>query len=148
MSATPDTAATKQADTDRNNKGRFIDGNIPVTGFHTNPERRSNGRWKKEDSISYQYNYLLSMCPDELVVFEPTTVAQRIALIRIRQAMADDRLGLMSTVEITDRTEGKAQQDISISNDETVQPIIKGFVIPTLPEDFIDSEGCSNNVLH
>lgn len=140
--------ATKQAEDGRDSKGRFTIGNAPMTGFHTNPERRSNGKWNKEDSISYQYKYLLNMHPDELVGFKPTTVAQRIALIRIRQAMDGNRLGLMSTVEITDRTEGKARQDIGTSIDETAQPIIKGFVIPTLPEDFIDSEGCSNNVLH
>jgi len=146
MSVTPDATATKQAETGRNSKGRFIDGNTPITGFHTNPERRSSGKWNKEDSISYQYNHLLSMHPNDMARFIPKTVAQTIALSRIRQAMSDDRLALMSTVEITDRTEGKARQDIGISNDETAQPIIRGFVIPTLPEGFIDDEGRSNNV--
>ena len=43
-------AATKQAAGGRDNRGRFTRGNKPKVGFHTNPERRSNGSWKKEDT--------------------------------------------------------------------------------------------------
>lgn len=44
----PKITATKQAVRGRDNRGRFTVGNLPKTGFHTNPERRSNGSWKKE----------------------------------------------------------------------------------------------------
>lgn len=40
--------ATKQAVKGRDARGRFIRGNTPKVGFHTHPERRSNGSWKKE----------------------------------------------------------------------------------------------------
>lgn len=132
--------ATKQAVTDRNSRGRFVPGNKPAVGFHTHPERRGDGRWNKEGSISYQYNILLRMSADEFEQFIPETVAQQIAYTRTKQAMSDDRLGLLNTIEITDRTEGKAKQDFGLSVEESSVPLLKGFVIPTLPEDFISVE--------
>lgn len=132
--------ATKQAVTDRNSRGNFVTGNKPKVGFHTHPERRGNGRWSKEGSISYQYNVLLRMSDDEFEQYVPETVAQKIAYMRIKQALSDDRLGLLNTIEITDRTEGKAKQDLGLSIEESAAPLLKGFVIPALPEDFIKIE--------
>lgn len=43
--------ATKQAVNGRDSRGRFVRGNVPKTGSHTNPERRSNGSWKKERTV-------------------------------------------------------------------------------------------------
>lgn len=82
-------------------------------GFQERPEDRSDGRWKKEDSISYQYNKLMRMTPQELAEFKPETVAQQIALKRISAAITE--LGLADTKEITDRTEGKAPQSIDMT---------------------------------
>jgi len=83
-------------------------------GFGDNPQNRSDGGWKKEDSISYQYNMLMRLHPDELSNFEPQTVAQSIALKRI-QAANHKTQGLSDTKEITDRTEGKAPQSIDVT---------------------------------
>ncbi len=47
----PEITATKQAVSGRDSRGRFVRGNAPKTGFHTNPERRSNGSWKKERTV-------------------------------------------------------------------------------------------------
>lgn len=85
-------------------------------GFQERPEDRSDGRWKKEDSISYQYNKLLRMPFEELQSFEPKTVAQKIAYQRIKTAITSE--GLMDTKEITDRTEGKAPQFIGLGGEE------------------------------
>lgn len=130
--------ATNQAVNGRDGSGRFAIGNKPTVGFHTNPERRSDGRWRKEDSITYQYRRMLAMTDDELEAFIPETQAQKIAKMRIMRAARDDDKSLAETKEITDRTEGKARQDIGIETDEKAVPIIRGFVIPTLPDGYID----------
>ena len=132
--------ATNQAVNGRDENGRFAIGNKPTVGFHTNPERRSDGRWRKEDSVTYQYRRMLAMTDDELEAFIPETQAQKIAKMRIMRAVRDDDSSLAETKEITNRTEGKARQDIGIETDEKVVPIIRGFVIPTLPEDFVNKD--------
>lgn len=132
--------ATKQAVNGRDENGRFAIGNKPTVGFHTNPERRSDGRWRKEDSVTYQYRRILAMTDDELEAFIPETQAQKIAKVRVMRAVRDDDSSLAETKEITDRTEGKTRQDIGIETDEKAVPIIRGFVIPTLPEDFVNKD--------
>ena len=132
--------ATKQAVNGRDENGRFAIGNKPTVGFHTNPERRSDGRWRKEDSVTYQYRRMLAMTDDELETFIPETQAQKIAKVRVMRAVRDDDSSLAETKEITDRTEGKARQDIGIETDEKAVPTIRGFVIPTLPEDFVNKD--------
>lgn len=133
--------ATKQAVNGRDENGRFVAGNTPSTGFHTNPERRNNGKWDKDESISYWYNKLLRMPNDEFDSFKPANSTQRIVYARIVAACGADELALKATKEITDRTEGRPRQDIdmSVEQDESA-PAIKGFVIPTLPEHFIDKD--------
>lgn len=103
---------TKQAkDMNRNPDGKG--------GFQERPNDRSDGRWNKDESISYQYNKLLRMSPEALREFKAETVAQQIAYKRLMNAITDD--GLNDTKEITDRTEGKAPQSIDMtSNGETI----------------------------
>ena len=141
MGETEVDTATKQAVSGRDERGRFTPGNMPSTGFHTHAERRNNGKWSKDESISYWYNKLLRMPNEEFDSFTPANSSQRIAYTRIVAACGTDELALRATKEITDRTEGRPRQDIdmSVEQDEAV-PIIKGFVIPTLPEHFIDEE--------
>jgi len=141
MDSTGVDTATKQAVNGRDERGRFATGNTPTTGFHTNPERRNNGKWDKDESISYWYNKLLRMPNDEFDSFKPANSSQRIAYIRIVTACGTGELALRVTKEITDRTEGRPRQDIdmSLEQDEAV-PIIKGFVIPTMPEHFFDKD--------
>ena len=85
-------------------------GNNPTGkgGFGDNPHNQANGRWKKEDSISYNYNHLLSLSLDELKEYKPVTVAQKIAYEAIKEASSE----LLYLKEVTDRTEGKAPQAI------------------------------------
>lgn len=105
---------TKQdKDMNRNPEGRG--------GFQERPNDRNDGRWNKDDSISYQYNKLLRMSPDELNDFIPGTNAQAIAKKRIMAAVGDN--GLLDTKEITDRVEGKAPQSIDMtSKGESINP--------------------------
>lgn len=105
-------ANTEQMGQKRDEKGRII-GGAPPNGFNKNPQNISPGGWKKEDTISYQYNSLMRMTPEELTKFKPKTVAQKIALQRVKNAIKES--GLPDTKEITDRTEGKAQQPIDMT---------------------------------
>lgn len=86
-------------------------------GFGDHPENRNPGGWNKEHSISYQYNKMLRMDENEWAAFKikmkdgETTMAERIAYQRIEDAIKD----LATTKEITDRTEGKAPQNIDLT---------------------------------
>jgi len=83
-------------------------------GIQTRPQDRSNGRWKKEDSISYQYNMLIRFTVKKFRNWLKTypenkrTVAQELAYDAVFAARTDIRY----LEEITDRTEGKAPQVI------------------------------------
>lgn len=84
---------------------------------------RAEGRWKKEDSISYQYNKILRMTEAEFAEFKARgdlTLAQKIAIRRVLDAVDADggMLGLKATEVLTDRTEGKAKQSIEIETKE------------------------------
>lgn len=96
-------------------------------GFQERPQDRSSGHWNKDDSISFQYNKLLRMPPEQFNEFLPETVAQQIAYKRIK--IARTNAGLMDTKEITDRTEGKAKQAVDVtSNGETIKPVLVEFI--------------------
>ena len=81
-------------------------------GFSDNPQNRANGRWSKDTSISYWYNYLLRLDKVEFDVFEPKTIAQELAFNSILEAKKD----LPYLKEVTDRTEGKAYQQTDITS--------------------------------
>ena len=107
---------TQQAtDMNRNPEGKG--------GFGDNPQNRNPGGWKKEESISYQYNRLGRMTDEEFAEYVPKTKFERIAYNRIKDA--EDSLN--DTKEITDRIEGKAPQSIDMtSNGESVAvPVIR-----------------------
>jgi hypothetical protein len=111
-------AADRNQSEKRDERGRFCKGNKPVAGFDVNPQNRSNGRWKKETSFSYQYRRFLSMSFEELkkIADKPDsekTVVEILALSRILAA----RKSLADVKEITDRTEGKATQNIDLTSD-------------------------------
>ena len=87
-------------------------------GFADNPHNRANGRWSKDTSISYWYNYILRLSVIEFNDFKPATVAQQIAYNSVLEA--HNELGYLK--EVTDRTEGKAIQPTDItSNGETIK---------------------------
>lgn len=83
-------------------------------GFQDHPELRNPGGWKKEDSISYQYNLLVRLTVEEFKAWvkkypeDTRTMAQEIAHRAILRAIKS----LKDLQEITDRTEGKAPQTV------------------------------------
>lgn len=114
---------TKQSELIRNSKGQII-GGTPPAGFNVNPQNRSDGRWKPEQSISYLYNKFGRMTEDELEAYREEKEGQltrfeKIALARVKAA--EDSLN--DAKEITDRTEGKAPQSIDMtSKGESINP--------------------------
>lgn len=117
---------TQQSELKRNEKGHFA-GGTPPAGFNKNPQNISPGGWKKENTISYQYNRFMNMKEHELqetVAREKKektwTVAMDIAFRRIVAAQKS----LPDVKEITDRTEGKAPQSIDMtSKGESINPM-------------------------
>lgn len=107
-------------------------------GFGDHPENRNPGGWKKEGSISYQYNRLMRMTTAELDQFTPETVAQDIALQRIKAARKE--AGLNDAKEITDRTEGKAPQYIGLGDPTEAKKALVQFIGFDPSDDIKDSE--------
>lgn len=60
-----DKASTEQG-VKRNPDGTYAKGTYPATGFHTNPERRHNGSWHKENTPRYWLETMMVMDEDEL----------------------------------------------------------------------------------
>lgn len=111
-------------------------------GFADHPENRHNGKWDKDTSVSYWYNKLGRMDSKEFNKFKPANPFQEIAYKRVQAALstADGELALKNTKEITDRTEGRPRQDIDMNVSSEDAVIIKGFIIPVAPTDFIDKD--------
>lgn len=95
-------------------------------GFGDNPQNRNPGGWKKEQSISYQYNFLIRLKVDEFREWlqrhteSERTMAQELAY----QAVLKARKELNYLKEITDRIEGKPNQPTDITSGG--KPILGG----------------------
>lgn len=128
-------ADSKQSELKRDEKGRII-GGTPPAGFNKHPENRSNGHWKAENTISYQYRRFLNMSPEQLRAFANTPESERTVAMDIAYAQVlASRKSLPHTKEITDRTEGKAAQSIDVtSNGETLGATITFAEIPKLED--------------
>ena len=94
-------------------------------GFKERPQDRASGRWKKEDSISYQYNMLLRLSKSAFKKWledhpeDQRTMAQEIAFNAVSEAMSDFKY----LTEVTDRTEGKSINRTELSGSEE-KPIV------------------------
>lgn len=104
-------------------------------GFADHPENRSPGGWKKENTISYQYNRFLNMTPEEIEAWGLTpkserTVAMDIAYNRIVAA----KRSLPDVREITDRTEGKAPQYIGLGDPSEAKKALVEFIHGSEPD--------------
>ena len=90
-------------------------------GFADNPQNRANGRWRKEDSVSYWMNAFLKMSVSDIRKVgerenknDDRTFAQRIAYNSVMKSISQ----LKYQIETTDRTEGRAKQYIENRNIE------------------------------
>lgn len=58
--------ATDQATPLLDENGKFAKGNKPPTGFHTNPERRNPGGWRKSDTPRFKLEQMMKLAEPEL----------------------------------------------------------------------------------
>lgn len=109
-------------------------------GFRDNPQNRSDGGWKKEDSIGYQYRMLQRLTIEELEKWidehpkNIRTVAQDLAYKALIKAQKE----LPYLKEVTDRSEGKAPQSMDITSGG--EPI-KGALVEFIGLDDGQSKG-------
>jgi len=101
-------------------------------GFADNPQNRANGRWSKETSISYWYNHLIRLDLSNFKDFKPDTMAQDLAHKAVIEAQAE----LNYLKEITDRTEGRANQQTDItSGGEAIKQVPSTIQIEIIKND-------------
>lgn len=100
-------------------------------GFADNPQNRSDGGWRKEDSIGYQYRMLQRLTIEELEKWidehpkSIRTVAQDLAYKALIKAQKE----LPYLKEVTDRSEGKAPQSMDItSGGEPIKGALVEFI--------------------
>lgn len=152
-------AATKQAVNQRDTRGRFAAGNVPKTGFHTHPERRSNGSWKREQTPRAKLEKMfaemtvgefLMQINDENVIANldakigDVVVSERLANIFMDDLEDSGRLKVNSKEfdSLVYYVYGhKSESDKTIRAEENDPFIIRGFLLPTAPEHFIDNNG-------
>ena len=156
-SSNRDSSATKQAVKGRDTRGRFTRGNVPSVGFHTHPEHRSNGSWKKEHTPRAKLEKM----------FADMTVGEFLAQINDENVIAnlDVKIGdvfvserLANILEVDSEGTGrlkvnskefdslmcyvygrKIESTATVSKGKAGQALTKHFILPIEPEDFIDA---------
>lgn len=107
-------------------------------GFQDRPETRNKGGWKRSETARYKLEQMMQLTESELtdIVENP---ASPVFEQKLAKAIID---GTWTTIkEMMDQVYGrKTDVDMNMKTDDGI-PIIKGFVIPTAPEDFIDDDG-------
>lgn len=110
---------TKQEEQQRDEKGRIIGGTPPV-GFHTNPERRHNGAWKKQDTLRFKIEQASYLDNDELqaIVDDP----KEATLLR-KFAEATLEADWKMIKEITEMLYGKPKESVDVTTQgESINP--------------------------
>lgn len=116
----------------RNPDGTYAKGTYPETGFHTNPERRHNGSWHKEDTPRYWLETMMKMEEDELMgVWNNTKnplFKRKIARCikdgdwKELKEMIQEVYGKMPEMQITVEADDETKEEAS--------KIIRGFALP------------------
>lgn len=116
----------------RNPDGTFAKGTYPATGFHTNPERRHNGSWHKEDTPRYWLEEMMKMKDDELETIihdeeSPKFKKKMASCIQYGEwkelkEMIQEVYGKMPEMQITVEADDETKEEAS--------KIIRGFALP------------------
>lgn len=111
---------TEQEADNRNPDGTFKEGSTPAVGFHTNPERRHNGAWKKEDTPRYKLEQMMKMNDDELLAVYGDKQAP---LFERKLARAINKGDWKTIREINHEVYGTPKQTMDMtSNGQTIAP--------------------------
>lgn len=151
--------ATKQAAEGRDECGRFTTGNAPKTGFHTNPERRSSGSWKKEITPRAKLEkmftdmtvgeFLMQINDENVVGNFDAKIGDVVVSERFANMFEDDLEGT-GKLKVNSREFDrlmyyiyghKSENGATLRTEENDPFIVRGFILPTAPEDFIDNNG-------
>lgn len=116
----------------RNPDGTYAKGTFPATGFHTNPERRHNGSWHKEDTPRYWLETMMKMGEDELMAIWNDTknslFKRKIAKCikdgdwKELKEMIQEVYGKMPEMQITVEADDETKEEAN--------KIIRGFALP------------------
>lgn len=131
-------------------------------GFGDNPQNRHNGAWKKENTPRGKLEKLLSETTlgeflEQIQENTDTNLNANLGDVlisgRLHNVIKQDPDNNSGKVSI-DSNEmdkllyfvygSKSENDMKLSDGDG-KPLIKGFVIPTLPKDFIKDDGSSSN---
>ncbi|NLA42881.1 hypothetical protein GX865_01830 [Candidatus Saccharibacteria bacterium] len=147
--------ATKQAVEGRDERGRFARGNTPKVGFHTHPERRSNGSWKKEATPRAKLEKLFSdvTLGEFLAQINEHNIASNFSE-EVGNVLISERLANTFTIDANGKIKinskeldsllyfvygKKIESDVSISAKDNL-PEIPQFAIPTLPQGYVEEQ--------
>lgn len=148
-------SATKQAVEGRDKRGRFTRGNVPKVGFHTNPERRSNGSWKRELTPRAKLEKMFSeMTVGELLTqINEHNVASNF-YEEVGNVLISERLANTFSIDTNGKIKVNSKELDSLlhfvygtrtENDTSITAVggelaMGSFVIPTLHEGHIDKQ--------
>lgn len=102
-------------------RGKFAKGNTISkdhgVDFGSRPENRSNGHWRKEDSYSYQLRLMdrMTVADFKAWIKNNPEATRTMAQEKAYHAQVKSRRELTWLKEVTDRTEGKAPQNIDLT---------------------------------
>lgn len=136
--------STKQVgDIIRDEKGRLLPGAANLNprgagGFGDNPEHRANGSWKKTDTARFKLEQMMQLPEDQLLAIN-TDLSAPLFERKLARAIIDGQWTVIKEMmqEVYGR---KTDIDMNVRAEDGV-PIIKGFVIPVAPKDFIGDDG-------
>lgn len=100
-------------------------------GFGDNPDHRNPGGWKKEMVFSYQYRRFMNMPAEQFIAYADVIKSKKCTMVEMAAwtRVKDMHKSLPDIKEITDRTEGKAQQAMDLtSGGEALQPVLVKFM--------------------
>lgn len=138
--------------------GRFVPGNKAnaegVGGFGDNPENRSNGSWNKAVTPRAKLEAMLEdMTVADIMLAKTEGNKDTNLTAKIGDIAASGRL--LNVFTITDGSMAvnskefdslmymvygsKSELDANLKGDDSI-PLIRGFILPTAPEDFIDKD--------
>lgn len=113
-------ATTKQEEQQRDEKGRITGGTPPV-GFHTNPERRHNGAWKKEDTPRFKLEQMMKLSQADLQMVIDDESAPLFE-IKLAKAIQDGNWTVIK--EMTQEVYGKPAQSVDVTTKgESINPV-------------------------
>ena len=110
----------KQEEQTRDEKGR-ITGGVPPVGFHTNPERRHSGAWKKEDTPRFKLEQMMKLSEVELQEVIDDVDAPLFER-KLATAIRDGNWTVIK--EMTQEVYGKPKESVDLTNNgKSFEPI-------------------------